>query len=115
MEIIYSSKYIRILGKVYYITLPSILYYFAKYIILLCQVYYITVFSVSLDGGEEIVSEYQTKGRSEEWKINVLGNHATRVLTLPMPRTANHTLTVKAIDEGVVLDQICVMSAKRTK
>ena len=34
MEIIYSSKYIRILGKVYYITLPSILYYFAKYIIL---------------------------------------------------------------------------------
>ena len=39
MEIIYSSKYIRILGKVYYITLPSILYYFAKYIIL-CQVYY---------------------------------------------------------------------------
>ena len=41
MEIIYSSKYIRILGKVYYITLPSILYYFAKYIILLCQVYYI--------------------------------------------------------------------------
>ena len=42
MEIIYSSKYIRILGKVYYITLPSILYYFAKYIILLCQVYYIT-------------------------------------------------------------------------
>ena len=29
-----------LLGKVYYITLPSILYYFAKYIILLCQVAY---------------------------------------------------------------------------
>lgn len=71
-------------------------------------------FSVSLDGGKEIVNEYQTQGRSEEWKVNVLGNHATRVLTLPMPRTANHTLTVKAIDEGVVLDQICACRCRAT-
>ena len=32
-----------LLAQVYYITLPSILYYLLKYIILLAQVYYITL------------------------------------------------------------------------
>lgn len=63
-------------------------------------------FSVSLDGATPKVISYETKGRSEEWKLNVLRNQAIRRLELPVSDKKSHELVIKAIDEGVVLDQV---------
>lgn len=62
-------------------------------------------FSISLDGKEETFS-YETYGRSEEWKLNVLWNQAVRKAVFPVRKENKHRLTIKALDEGVVLDQI---------
>ena len=61
---------------------------------------------VSLDGQEAHVISYETQGRSEEWKENVLRNRAVRTLTLPVDEGRRHRLCVEALDGGVVLDQI---------
>ena len=63
-------------------------------------------FSVSLDGAEPEVIAYETKGRSEEWKENVLRNQAIRKIVLPVPGRKSHQLVIKALDEGVILDQV---------
>ena len=63
-------------------------------------------FSVSLDGAEPEVIAYETKGRSEEWKENVLRNQAIQKIVLPVPGRKSHQLVIKALDEGVILDQI---------
>lgn len=68
-------------------------------------------FSVSIDGAEPQVISYETKGRSEEWKENVLRNQAIRKITLPVSGKKSHQLEVKALDEGVVLDQIMLYEA----
>lgn len=70
-------------------------------------------FSVSLDGGEPEVINYETKGRSEEWKENVLRNQAIRKIILPVSSKKQHQLVVKALDEGVILDQIMLYEANR--
>ena len=62
--------------------------------------------SVSLDGAEPEVIAYETKGRSEEWKENVLRNQAIRKIVLPVPGRKSHQLVIKALDEGVILDQV---------
>jgi len=63
-------------------------------------------FSVSLDGAEPEVIAYETKGRSEEWKENVLRNQAIRKIVLPVSGKKSHQLVIKALDEGVILDQV---------
>mgnify|MGYP000487377788 FL=1 len=63
-------------------------------------------FSVSIDGAEPKVISYETKGRSEEWKENVLRNQAIRKIVLPVSGKKAHQLEIKALDEGVVLDQV---------
>lgn len=63
-------------------------------------------FSLSLDGAEPRVISYETKGRSEEWKENVLRNQAIRKIMLPVAEKKSHQLLIEALDEGVVLDQI---------
>ena len=63
-------------------------------------------FSISVDGGEAQTFEYQTYDRSEEWKRNVLRNHAYRFLPLELEAGTRHTLTFKALTEGVYLRSI---------
>ena len=63
-------------------------------------------FSISLDNAAPQVVSYETKGRSEEWKENVLRNQAIRKITLPVSGKKSHQLVIKALDEGVVLDQV---------
>ena len=63
-------------------------------------------FSVSIDGAEPKVISYETKGRSEEWKENVLRNQAIRKIVLPVSGKKSHQLEIKALDEGVVLYQV---------
>ncbi len=63
-------------------------------------------FSLSLDGGPARVVSYATRGRDEEWKENVLRNQAIRWLKLPIGGETPHRLEIRALDEGVVLDQV---------
>jgi hypothetical protein len=65
--------------------------------------------TVSFDGGEPEVFTYDTVGRSEEWKQNVIQGYA--VVTAHMPvvnAVGTHTVKVGALDEGVVVDQVFV-------
>ena len=64
-------------------------------------------FTVALDGKETAPIHYETKGRSEEWKENVLRNQAYRRVVLPISsELENHCLEIKALDEGIILDQL---------
>lgn len=66
-------------------------------------------FAVSLDGIEKVMS-YATQGRSEEWKENVLRNQAIRKVVFPIQKEKKSRLEIKALDKGVVLDQIKLRS-----
>lgn len=63
-------------------------------------------FAISVDEAVPQAVSYETKGRSEEWKENVLRNQAIRKVTLPINKQASHKLVITALDEGVVLDQV---------
>lgn len=63
-------------------------------------------FTISVDEAVPQAVSYETKGRSEEWKENVLRNQAIRKVTLPINKQASHKLVITALDEGVVLDQV---------
>jgi hypothetical protein len=64
--------------------------------------------SISLDGCPVREIAYQTQGRSEEWKENVLRNQAIRKIAFPVEKKDLHLITLTAEDEGVVVDQITV-------
>ena len=70
-------------------------------------------FTVSLDGAEPEVIAYETKGRSEEWKENVLRNQAIRKIVLPVTGKKSHQLVIKALDEGVILEQVMLYEVNR--
>ena len=63
-------------------------------------------FAISVDEAVPQTVSYETKGRSEEWKENVLRNQAIRKVTLPINKQASHKLVITVLDEGVVLDQV---------
>lgn len=65
-------------------------------------------FAISVDEAVPQTVSYETKGRSEEWKENVLRNQAIRKVTLPINKQASHKLVITALDEGVVLDQVII-------
>src|SRR5574344_1256451 len=64
---------------------------------------------IALDGEtcEQEIS-YQTYGRSEEWKENVLNNRAIRKIKLPLKRAASHRVKITALDNGIVFDQLFI-------
>jgi hypothetical protein len=64
--------------------------------------------AVSLDNSPPVVADYTTFGRSEEWKQNVLSNSARRSVPFQILKPGLHTLKIKALDPGVVLDHIII-------
>lgn len=66
-------------------------------------------FSISLDGSQPLTYTYNTVGRSEEWKQNVLRNYAV-VIARPQvfKPTGEHSLVITALDDGVVIDEVIV-------
>lgn len=64
--------------------------------------------SVSIDDSDSSTVSYRTVGRSEEWKENVLNNRAIRRFVFPLTGNAKHNIFVKALDDGVVVDQVAV-------
>ena len=72
-------------------------------------------FSVSIDGAQPTVFSLKEKFRSDRWKLNVLRGQTIRELTLKGLTPGTHTMTVRALDPHVVLDQWMVDSkAKRS-
>ena len=65
--------------------------------------------AASVDNGPEQVFDYHTEGRSEEWKMNVLYNRSIRKMDIQLNQTGKHIMTVRALDEGVILDQIKII------
>ena len=63
--------------------------------------------ALSIDNGEPHIVDYATKGRSEEWKQNILWNRAHRIVRVPVDtKKSRHTFTLTALDEGIILDTI---------
>ena len=63
---------------------------------------------VALDEADFSRIDYRTVGRSEEWKLNVLGNQAVKCVKLAAKGGKKQTLRLKTPCEGVVLDQIFI-------
>lgn len=69
--------------------------------------------ALSIDNGEPYVVDYATKGRSEEWKVNILWNRAHRIVRVPVDsKKSRHTFTLTALDEGIILDEIYIIDDK---
>jgi hypothetical protein len=64
--------------------------------------------AVRLDEGPLQVLDFQTFGRSEEWKRNVLTNTAVRNVALKRLPAGRHRLQVYPLDPGFILDRIDV-------
>jgi hypothetical protein len=63
-------------------------------------------YQIEFDGSAPVVFNTRTFGRSEEWKQNVLRNQTIRKIPLQLVKTGRHTLTITALDDDVVMDQI---------
>lgn len=63
-------------------------------------------YSIAIDDGQAQTVDYHTEGRSEEWKENNLRNQAIRITGHALQSLDKHILTITALDEGVVVDQI---------
>ena len=63
-------------------------------------------YAISLNNEKPQIIDFQTQGRSEEWKENVLTNQALRTTIHAVKQTGKQTLKITAMDEGVVVDQI---------
>lgn len=61
-------------------------------------------YAVSIDGGEETVYSLKEPFRSEGWKQNVLRCQTMRKTDVQLTK-GNHTLTIRAIDDNIVVDQ----------
>lgn len=62
--------------------------------------------AVIMDNNEPVYLDYSTVGRSEEWKENVLRNHAIRRMRFNLSNQQCHKLRIKAMADGIILDQI---------
>ena len=66
--------------------------------------------ALSINNGKPHVVDYATKGRSEEWKVNILWNRAHRIVRVPVDsKKSRHTFTLTALDEGIILDEIYII------
>lgn len=65
-------------------------------------------FELTLDGNNAQTVSYTAQWHKEEWEENVLTNQAVRTLRFSISPKKKHRLAFKALDEGVVLDQIMI-------
>lgn len=65
-------------------------------------------YGLSIDNGPIQIMNFETVGRSEEWKENVLSNSAIRQSPRIWMKAGKHTLKIIKIDPGVILDRIFV-------
>ena len=66
------------------------------------------LYSVTIDDGQPTVFTLKEPFRSEEWKRNVLRGQAIRKQQLSLA-AGSHTLTIRALDDHIVVDQWVLM------
>ncbi|WP_308991322.1 glycosyl hydrolase 115 family protein [Mariniflexile litorale] len=64
--------------------------------------------AVSIDDAEPVLVDFQTFGRSDTWKQNVLKNASVQSVKQIVNKAGKHTLKVWMVDSGVMLDQILI-------
>lgn len=64
-------------------------------------------FSVSIDNQEPVIYSLKEPFRSERWKLNVLNGQTVRDTKKHLSK-GSHTLTIRALDDHVVMDQIII-------
>lgn len=64
--------------------------------------------AVQVDDKPLEILDFETHGRSEEWKLNVLSNMAQRRFSVSQLPNGRHHLKVYALDPGFILDRIDV-------
>lgn len=62
--------------------------------------------AIQLDGGPLQVVDFQTLGRSDAWRQNVLTNTAVQTIPLTLLPAGTHELKLYALDPGVMIDRI---------
>lgn len=74
-------------------------------------------YQITVNDDAPQVVDYAVFGRTEEFKLNILNNQAIRRTKHAVAKnTANElVISVKAVDEGIVLDQISVYNSKGVK
>jgi hypothetical protein len=65
-------------------------------------------YSISVDDTPTQIVDFHTEGRSEEWKMNVLRNQAVRYTMHKIKNHKQPIITITAVDDNVVVDQIKV-------
>lgn len=65
-------------------------------------------YAVAVDGAEPAIVDFQTFGRSDEWKQNVLKNASVKSVKQIVNKAGKHTLKIWMVDSGVMLDQILI-------
>ncbi len=64
---------------------------------------------VTFDGSAPQTFTYNTEGRSEQWKQNVLQNYAVITARFPISNpNGEHHLKLQALDDGVVVDEVFI-------
>lgn len=69
-------------------------------------------YRIAFDNQPPQVVSFRTRGRSEEWKVNVLRNRSTYTLAVPCHGKRKHTISVTALDPGLLLEEIVVKKSK---
>ena len=64
--------------------------------------------AIAIDDTEPVIIDFQTIGRSSEWKQNVLKNASVKSASQIVNKAGKHTLKVWMVDPGVMIDQILI-------
>lgn len=72
-------------------------------------------YAIALNDETPQILNYRTRGRSEEWKVNVLTNQATRTTQHVAAKDGKQRLTITALDKGVMVDQIRIINNNQNK
>lgn len=63
---------------------------------------------VQIDNQPVQLTNFETYGRSEEWKVNVLRNQARKIIKLNNLESGDHSLRLFVIDPGVLPDYLMI-------
>ena len=63
-------------------------------------------YAISVDGEAPQIVSFKTEFRSETWKINVLRNQSVNITHHKLTKPGEHTITIYALDDSVILDQM---------
>ncbi len=72
-------------------------------------------YAISLDNEKPQVVSYKTKFRSEAWKKNVLRNQSLNITNHLITTPGKHTIRIRALDPGVIIDQLMLDFQKNRK